>query len=33
MTMFDLTFNYRLRATVGGLGGVGPVRWAFAHRA
>lgn len=33
MTMFDLTPNCRLQATVDGLGGVGPVRWAFAHRA
>jgi hypothetical protein len=25
--------NNRLQATAGGLGGVGPARWAFAHRA
>jgi hypothetical protein len=25
--------NNRLQATVGGLGGAGPPRWAFAHRA
>jgi len=25
--------NNRLQATVGGLGGAGPARWAFAHRA
>ena len=24
--------NNRLQATVGGLGGGGPARWAFAHR-
>jgi hypothetical protein len=33
MTMLDLTPNYRLQATVGGVGGVGPGHWAFAHRA
>jgi hypothetical protein len=25
--------NYRLQAAVGGLGGSGAARWAFAHRA
>ena len=29
----DLPPNYRLQATVGGLGGAMPARWAFAHRA
>jgi len=33
MTMLDLTPNYRLQATVGGLGDAGPTRWALAHRA
>ena len=29
----DLPPNYRLQATVGGLGVDRPARWAFAHRA